>query len=254
MTNINISFCSYFSPCSSQHYASKDFKNLSSGKKFVAVLAAAFGGLLSLPMAGLGGVAAFRKCVYLMSPSQKSANKTHQALQRLNMPDQNHNPVPPLLRLPNQQVPVPGYVQQPVPVPETQDVVNTASGSLSHLEALIPTIEDPNKVAIYNQAVELYKQAGCQSTLRTRRLMRKCDFVLDEQREPKYLQQIFTYTPDSNQIGLEPKFYDYARTEGCEDVLGRLCQCKFRRCLLRTRICTRRDHGARNARVCKPCS
>ena len=469
----NISFCSYFSPCSSKHHAGKDFKSLSGGKKFTAVLAAVFAGLVSLPMAGLGGVAAFRKCVYLMSPSQKSASKTHQVSQRLSQsktasadrPNSTHTKssatfsksefirkvdsefshqsgaqqrqkttvlrglveclaqfgddisgddltkaeseyltklngyalndatkqvpyvsgltasqafysfqlicnhvfpnqfqfAPSALRFPLQMpptsfVPPMQYVHQPMRVQQPQDVAGVAiskddfrqrfeihfaqytavterqrktvlkglnevlanygshipqqdaqniaedffdkldgyvknaptktgpyvigktakeamsayfyafgmqstrmtgapqppvpthqmqstknthqpqaaapthqtqqvtapaqrqAGSLNNLEALIPTLHDSKKAAIYSQAIALYKHAGCQNTVSTHRLRSIQEFVLSDQQEPAYFKHKFHFIPGKVRINSTPNFYDYAPTKDYEDV------------------------------------
>lgn len=56
MTNI----ISYFNPFSKEHHALDDFKGLNRGEKFLTIVLTALATVASLPILGLGGVAAFR--------------------------------------------------------------------------------------------------------------------------------------------------------------------------------------------------
>lgn len=65
-------FISYFNPCSSHHHAIHDFKSLKPKHKFGVVVVTIFASLGSIPICGIGGVAAFRRGVSYWKP--KGAN------------------------------------------------------------------------------------------------------------------------------------------------------------------------------------
>lgn len=64
---------SYFNPCAKQHHSTKDFKNLNNGQQAAVIIVTVLAAIASIPLVGIGGIAAFRRVV--QNYSQKNAAK-----------------------------------------------------------------------------------------------------------------------------------------------------------------------------------